>query len=161
MDLDLEIHEDNLVRECVRHPRMVERVARTLAEATRTLALKERDLEVLKAEIESRIRSDPEKYGIEKPTEAAFKAAIMKSPKIDAAAREIIELEFERNLIIGANRTLDHRKRNLTDIVNLHGQNYFGDIKPTAEGREAVDKASSKKMHGVKKRRSEDEDDQE
>lgn len=160
--MDFGIDEHNLHKECVRHPKMVRIVAEELAAAKRDLAIAQRDLTVIQTEVDRAVREKPEKYGLnEKPAETAIKAVVARSKRVDDAERGIIEIEYRVNMIVGANRTLDHRKRNLTDLVNLHGQNYYSEIRGSSEGREEVDRRAAKNRHGVKqKRRAEEEDDE-
>jgi len=42
---------------------------------------------------------------------------------------------------------LEHKKRSLTLLVELHGLGYFSDVKVSEKGREAVNEMLRKKVH--------------
>lgn len=156
---DFDIDQNALDTECQRHPKMVHDVGVLMAKAKREIAYLERDFETLRADLDSTIRNDPTSYGIEKVTEPAIKAAIATAKELHEAQDAVIEAQYRMNLLIAASRTLDHRKRNISDLIELHGRAYFADVRPSAAGKASVDVARRKKVHGVR-RRDVDEDDE-
>jgi len=120
------IDEHDLVREWVEQPELFYKYARRLADARLELSQRETAVDVAKADADNLIRERPKKFGLpEKPTEAAIKAAIINMPSYTQAMKFLHEAAHAVALLDAAVKTLDHRKRALENLVDLHGQNYF------------------------------------
>jgi hypothetical protein len=79
----------------------------------------------VKAEIDTKIRKNPEKYKLEKVTEGAVTAIILQSEEYKEANEEYLEKCFEYNVSSGAVKSFAQRKDMLELLVRLHGQQYF------------------------------------
>lgn len=104
--------------------------ATKLAEAKMDLDEMEDEFEAIKAELDNAIREDPKKFGFKVkegkgPTEPAIKNKIIVCDEYQKAAKQIRVAKFRVNSIDAMVKALDHRKRALEKLTDLHGQNYF------------------------------------
>lgn len=134
------INEDELDREWVEQPRLYFRYAKKLALARRDLEQAKTNLEVVAADLSKKIRKDPGRFGIEKITDKTVESAVVTSKEYQQAQTTVTDAGYQVNLLVAAVSTLDHRKRALENLVDLHGMNYFSAPKArTNSGREAAD----------------------
>lgn len=153
-----EIDEHNLDREWVKQPSLYFTWARKLADARQDLDEAKAKVDVTKAEVSRAIRDDPEDHGLEKVTEAAVTAAIPEHPDMIRAVKELSKARHKVDVYQAAVNALDHRKRALEKLVDLHGQNYFSTPRaPDAESAEALEEAG--KQHARRRGRRRDRDD--
>ena len=82
-------------------------------------------LELIKAELDKKIRSNPAKYELTKVVDATVAATIIIQPKYQEASTDYIEAKFELNIAKGAVDAVEHRKSALENMVKLFGQTYF------------------------------------
>lgn len=128
-------------------------------------------LEVLEAEMGSKIRLDPKAHGLTKSTEAAIKEAIIASPDYEDAYLKFIRARTNYSLLEKAVNALEQKKRMIECLVTLHGQQYFAgpavprdlaaawqDMVRTRE-RGVNEKMRSKVRRKPRKRRKKEEDD--
>lgn len=139
------IDEYDLVRHLVFQPGLARRVNRELADARLELEEAKAAHDVAAAEVEKAIRSRPERYGLDKVTEAAVKAAIPLHPKYKETQRAVLEAKHRVDLLSADSVAAEHKKRALEKLVDLHGQAYFS--KPSVKDeavRAAVDAAGKR-----------------
>lgn len=154
----LDIDQLRLDRECVKQPGLYFTYANKLADAKLVLEECDSNISATRVTLAKKIRANPTNYGLDKITEAALHEVI--------SGRDIIkQLEEERRKarhrvdVLGAFVTaLEHRKRSLTLLVDLHGQKYFANPadSASAEGRDAAEAAYRPRAVGMKKTRKED-----
>lgn len=106
------------------------------AEAKRDLDQAEDQLELTKAELDSDIRNEPEKFDIPKITESAIKNAILAHPRHKEAIKKINNLRLEVNKLSVALTALDHKKKALENKVVLFCRNFDAEPKAPPEARE-------------------------
>jgi hypothetical protein len=98
------------------------------AEATRDRdRLKER-INIVRAECDKDIRSNPKKFGWEdakSPTEGFINANIPLHPKMKEVNEELIDLQYDVNIYSIAREALDHRKRAVTILMELYKSDYY------------------------------------
>lgn len=82
-------------------------------------------LDVVQAELDLDIRSNPEKHGLTKVTESAIKNAILLTQEYKDAQEELHQAQYEMNMAQGATRAIYAKKDALENLVRLHGQQYF------------------------------------
>jgi len=132
------IDEHALDKECVRLPNDYWRAAHAAAEAKRDVAEAEAELEVISATLGQQIRDTPGKFGLEKVTEPGVKEAVRASKQYRDASRVVIEAKYQQDLAEALVRAFEMKKRALTNLVELHGMGWYGSVRPSAKGREAV-----------------------
>lgn len=138
----VQIDELNLDKECIRLPSDYLKFATLSADKKRDVDEAKNRLEVVEASITKRVRTDPEEFGIEKVTEGAIRDAVQLSKEFQAASKVLIEAKHDAELAQAVVWALEHKKRTLTLLVDLHGMGYFSNPKVSTAGREELDRMS-------------------
>jgi len=144
---DLRIDKYDLDEECVDHSLRYERWGNVHAEADLRKEKAERRIKVIEAEVDEDIRENPSKYGWSEdrpPTEPFIKAAIMRDTRVKAAYDVFYRAKGRAAKLKVAVRAFEHRKRNLSDLCNLHNRQYYSrpyvEPKFSKEEKEKLDK---------------------
>ena len=149
---DLQIDSDSLDVEWRRFPSLLMRYCAETRDTRRTRDDRELKLDILKAQLENDIRSNPQKHGITKLTEGAITNVVTLNAEYQKAVRLRDRARRDNDLVSSAVKALEWKGRSLERLVQLHGQNYFGDLGdgPRANvGRtlgETVDKRIKKRL---------------
>lgn len=153
---ELEIDPNCLDEEWLTQAPLYWRYAKALAGEKESLDRAKRRLSVLIAETERKIRKDPESFGISKVTEGAIKAAITVDKEVGNLEDSIIEINHDVNVLGAAVASLDHRKRALTDLVQLHMCSYYAEPKaPDLRTAQSIEKAKQKEVDEKIRKRKE------
>lgn len=147
-DSDFSIDPHRLDVECLKHPELVYHYHHNLAVAKKSLEDTKGEMEALKFKLEKRIRDNPERYDIVKLTEGAVATYLRSNTSLQALALKLRELQHEVDLAWAAVNAISAKQQAITDLVKLHGQQYFSSPQTTPEG---VDEVLKKKRKGVKK----------
>jgi len=127
------INPNELDIEWVGQPKKYMVIAEKTVDArAETDALKLR-LEELQSKIDSAIRANPAKYGLDKITEGGVLSAIKRHPKFLAVSKELLVAKKKLGLCEQVLSALDHRKKALENLVYLHGQSYFSKPRESEE----------------------------
>ena len=154
----LQIDELALDKECIRQPSLYFEFAEKVANARQAYDIASNEAKVEEAEVERDIRSAPEKHGLEKVTEASIKAAVACSKEVRLAQEHLIDLKHTLEIYQAAVFALEHKKRALTLLVNLRGQEYYAEPRTTAAGKSAVDEGAKKRVRQLGQRKADVED---
>jgi hypothetical protein len=156
----LEIDLDRLEKEWVGQPLLIYDYMRQKADAGLELDRAKGNLDLVEAELDRKVRLSPEKYGLpEKPTEGGIKAAIKKRQSYQDALTDVMELRHKQDVLAAAVAALDHRKRALQGLVDLHGQGYFATPKAKSlAGRLAIEEGEKRYLRRRGKEEPEGED---
>jgi len=119
---DVAIDPANLALEWLRQATLVHKYAELSARAKDTLTRAKDNLEVVKAQVDGRIRAIPSD---KKPTEAAISGMVLQSEEYLRANEEYLQAKLTADLVQSACIALDHKKAALENLVRLMGQNYF------------------------------------
>ncbi len=122
---DLKIDETALDIEWLDQPTLMFKYGKLLAYARMEADLSKENLNLVKAELDKDIRTNPEMYAIDKITEAAIQNTILTQSKYKKAYQRYIDASFEVNILQSAVSAVDQRKTALENMVRLHGQQYF------------------------------------
>jgi hypothetical protein len=134
----VQISEHHLDKECIKLPGDYLKWAHAAAEAKRDADEMKANLAVVHADLSAAVRAKPEEYGLEKVTEASLAAAVLLLPKYQKAQARLRSANYESDMLQAVVWALEHKKRSLTLLVDLHGMGYFAAPKVTKEGRSAV-----------------------
>lgn len=156
------IDPDNLDEEWLEQPKFVLKYLLKAADARERLDRAKAKLDVTRAELDKMIREDPTTFDIlaERVTEAMVAAAISLQPEFKEANDEIISAKHDLDIANAVVTALDHRKRALENLVDLHGMGYFSEPQATSAGRNVVDEITKRKVrsgHNYKFSREDDE----
>ena len=122
---DISIDHDNLDLECVDQPMLLFRYSEHLATKQAEYAKVKEEFEVLKAETDREIRANPDSFGIGKLTETIVSNTTILQPEIKDKTKELNELRYEVGIASAAVEAVQHKKRMLEVLMQLHGQKYF------------------------------------
>lgn len=157
---DIYIDSEALDVEWLEQPRLMLNYSQHLAEQRKLLDESKQSLDVAKAEADKKIRTNPEKYGIEKITEAVVGNAILIEKGYQQAYTEYLEAKYETDMAQAAVSAFEQRKYALENLVKLFIAQYFaGPNVPrdlTKEWQKKQDqKESDKKVGGMKRKNRE------
>ena len=141
----VQIDEHHLDRECIELPTQYLRWAHETAEAKRGVDEAKAYLDVCQAEMAMAIRKNPGKFGMEKVTETSITAMTSIQPTIISANKELQKARHRHEMAQAVVWALEHKKRSLTLLVELHGLGYFSDVKVSSEGKDAVTKMTRRR----------------
>jgi len=157
-DLAIDPHE---LDECwLKHPALYMQYSRELADAQRTSTKAKEKLDVVRAEVDKDIRTNPDKFNLQKVTEGIVSATIALDERYREAQSDLNEKIYEVNILQGAVRAFDHRKKALENMVQLLMMEYFAGPKEPRNlppGKRMADKAAAKatdsQREGLNRRR--------
>jgi len=122
---DIQIDCDALDVEWLDQPGLMMKYARYAAEMRMEADNEKEALDLIKAGLDREIRTDPEKFGINKITESVILNTIIIQPRHVKANDIYIQARYESEVARGAVAAIEQRKTSLENLVKLHGQKYF------------------------------------
>ena len=141
----VQINELQLDKECIRLPSDYLKYASAAADSKRDVSQAKAELDVIEADLSRSIREHPAKYGLEKETQAAVAAAVILQPEYARALKLLHKAQHQSALADAVVWALEHKKRSLTLLVDLHGMGYFAAPKITPKGKEAVEQMTKQR----------------
>lgn len=146
---DLHIDDNALDLEWLGQPTLMVKYIQGQASARREVDRLKEKLNVSKAELDREIRLSPDKYGIEKITESVITSTIIIQDEYKKLVKELIDAQYELQMMQGAVAAIDQRKQALENLVKLYGQQYFAgpkmprDLSYEVKLREQKDRSNS------------------
>jgi len=135
--MDIEINDDilefdiNLLEvEVAKQPKIFFKYAVEMEDAGKRLDNAERELKVIDAELDTKIRSK------EKLTETAIKSQILLHKRHQEQEKKISKRRHKYKMYQHFVTSLDQRKRMIEKAVDLHGQKYFATPTPNQRNKE-------------------------
>lgn len=141
---DFDIDPARLDEEWVKQPKLFYGYAKNLADARYEVDKLKAELDLVMAELDKSIRTDPGMFDIGKVTEGAVEKCILLQPDYQKTLAKLNKAKHEAGVLDAAVNALEHKKRGLEGLVQLHGQQYFSE--PTAP------KYAKEKMNEVVKK---------
>ena len=135
---DLRMDKYSLDLECLNQPRLFTKWADKLADAVAERDRADQKVEVVKAEVEQSIRVNPQKYGIDKVTEATIKSYVTTSQEVNKAIEDWIQAKHVVGLLMSAKEAMEQRKSMLEELVKLYLSGYWADPKIPKESKEEM-----------------------
>lgn len=144
---DLNIDKDSLEIEWEKQPRLFIYWAEREVDAQEERDKAQRNMSVIKAEMDAKVRKDPEKYGIDNGIkEAAVSSAIVNSKEYKEAELKFIEATKNARLLSASVVAFDHKKRALTKLTDLWISGYYGSGGVPKEMKESINKKVDEKV---------------
>jgi len=143
----IDIDPHRLDREWVGQARLYLEHAEALAEAGKNHDVAKSRFDVVKAELETAIRANPTKFGLDKVTEKSVLCTIPLQGEYEEAQQVVIEAKYEKDVIGAMVSAMDHRKKALEKLVELHLSGYYAEPrgpKSSEEAQEAVSEINKK-----------------
>lgn len=122
---DAQIDESALDIEILEQPRLMMKYAEHSANTKRDADEADEELNIVRAELDKKIRQNPDAYGVDKITETVVSNTILLQPEYKEASKKRILANYEANMAKLAVQTISSRKDCLEAMVKLHGQLYF------------------------------------
>ena len=122
---DITIDESALDVEWLRQAQLMLWYGNHTAQKRKEVDQKKEQLEVIKAELDRKIREDPNFFELSKITEAVVQNTIIVQPEYKEVMEEYIEIKYEYDMAVTAVRAIDTKKTALENLVKLYGQQYF------------------------------------
>ncbi|HEC65474.1 MAG TPA: hypothetical protein ENI23_09275 [bacterium] len=141
---DLKIDEFNLDKEWLNQQNLYFEYASQLAEVRKQLDEAKSQFELVKADLDKAIRTDPQEYGLVKITETVVASTIVLQSEHMIASQAVIEAKYKVAILDAAVNALDNRRKSLENAVVLWVKNYSS--KPIAP------EGAKEKMDDVEKR---------
>lgn len=138
-DLNLSIDPLNLDKEWVRHPGHFGVWSSKVVEAQEGYDTAKSKFDLVKAELDIAIRSDPAAYDIQKVTEGSISSTILIQPEYRAAEKAVIAAKKQLGLCNAAVNSLEHKKRALSLLVELYIHDYYSDKHATTRSQAMSD----------------------
>jgi len=146
-----DLDQNRLDEEWLIQPKLYFQHALLLAAAKETVDRFKSRLDVIAAELDQDMRADPEKYDMERVSEASIKAAICLQDDHEEATKDLARAKHRVDVLQAVINALEHRKRALEGLVTLHGQNYFSTPRvKDPDVQAALDSVRDKAVKGVK-----------
>lgn len=140
----LDIDQDSLDEEWMGQSKLYYSHAAQLAEARFQWAEAKTELEVLEAELGSKVREDPGEFGLDKITEKGVESAVLQTREYQKAVTKVNRKKYEVDVLEAAVTALEHRKRALEGLVTLYGLNYWSEPRVKGLAKEEFDDLKKK-----------------
>lgn len=124
-NLDMEIQPDELDLEWLDQPKLMVKYTMKLADARMRKDLAKEEVDLIKATLDRKIREKPDRYHLEKITEAVVAATILTLDDYKDVMKKLIRANHEVNILSGVVSAVEQRKQALENMVRLFGQSYF------------------------------------
>ena len=119
------IDKGQLDEEWVKQPTRYLRYAMDAADAYEKFTEAKAILEAVKAEIDRKIRANPESYGLEKITESVITTMIPGTSEYLSGLKIVRRAKHKYDILQAVVSALEHKKRALEKLCDLHSQSYF------------------------------------
>ncbi len=128
MEFDFfDIDINRLDEEWINQPKIFFKYASKLANAHRRESQARAEREIVKAEIDLKVRENLKRFKIDKVklTEAVILGVVFRQLAYKEAQKERLRRKHKTDILQAAVNALNHRRSALERLVSLHGQNYF------------------------------------
>lgn len=122
---DIRIEDSSLDLECLEQATLFMKYAKYATETRRTYDLAKEAFEIMKADLDKKIRSDPDKFKIEKITETVVQNTIIMQSGYRESNELLLNAKYEVDMAQNAVNAINQKKDMLEALIKLHGQSYF------------------------------------
>ena len=122
---DISIDQDALDVEWLDQPKLMFRYAQHAADMQRDYDQAKEQLDVVRAELDKKVREAPENYDIAKLTETVVSNTIITQKEYKQASTNVVNAKHDLDMARAAVKAMDGKKDALENLVRLHGQQYF------------------------------------
>lgn len=139
---DIQIDQMALDKECLRQPHLILQATIEVADVKKELDAIKAENDLQEASLLTSIRTNPEKFGLAKVTEASAKETLIQHKAYQSGVADFLEAKARYDTAMAYVTALEHKKRSLELLVQLHGTGYFGD--PSVKSSRADDPSVSR-----------------
>lgn len=125
---DLEIDPQALDVEWLKQSNLFMKYSKLKANADRKADRSKQALDISKAVMDNKIRSNPKKYSknkVDKMTEKMIQTIVDTSDSVKKANEKFIDAKYKASIFFSAVLAFNHRKTALENLVRLNSQEYF------------------------------------
>jgi hypothetical protein len=122
---DLYIDHTSLDIEWLEQPNLVKKYTSLQAKAKKEVDRLNEKLAVCRAQLDRKIRANPEKFNLSKVTEPLITSTIIIQKKYRQIQAELIEAKYEKEMVVGSVISVEHKKTSLENLSRLVAINYF------------------------------------
>jgi len=140
----LRIDKHNLDEEWLQLPMLYAEWSKNYAQAVLERDREKQRAELVRTELDAKIRSNPDGYGIKKGTEGEIGNCITQLSEYKEAQKKYQDACYEVNVLSGATEALNHKKQALENITKLFLASYFIRNVVPRETRDSVEKQATK-----------------
>lgn len=144
------IDPNRLDRECVLHVADVHKLMCQLADAKLALAEAEQTYVAVKAELDAKVRKNPEKFKLMKITEVAVQNAMRNSSDYQEAKELRDKCLYDVDIIQAGVTALNHKRDMLKGLITLYSMDYYAEVTADREEIESINKTASRSKGGVR-----------
>ncbi len=152
-EADIRIDEFALDKEWVNAPRLYFRYAAKHANAKREWDEAKTELELVKAELDQKIRIHPESFGVEKITEKVVESAIIREKSHHQAVDAVRACRYRADMYSAAVSGMEFRKPALEGLVKLLLADYYSKPKAPKGAEEEVHRMEKRIVRGKGRQR--------
>ncbi len=151
---DLEIDINDLVEENIQQAPLYMNAVEDSADANDEVSKAKQKLDLVQAELDMAIRTDPDSFDIEgKVTEKAIASTILIHKDYKFAYKDYLDAKHEAAILAGAVVAFDHRKRALESLSKLWLGSYFSEPRKPKMDEEQQETKSSKQRKSIKRKK--------
>jgi hypothetical protein len=140
----LKIDKHNLDEEWLGLPMLYAEWSEKYAQAVLERDREKQRMELVRTELDAKIRSNPDSYGIKKGTEGEIGNCILQQKEYQESQKKHQDSCYQVNVLSGATEALSHKKAALENITKLFLAAYFVRNVVPRETMESVEKAATK-----------------
>jgi len=131
----------NLPDEFLKQANLYLYCCKELADAQLDRDKKKEELDIIKAELDIRIRRDPDSLKLPKVTESVISSAIILQPDYKEANQKYLEKKHTVDVLSGAVKAFEHKKKSLEKLAELQIAGFFSS--PKEPKQEMINNQSS------------------
>jgi len=122
---DIKIDQTSLDVEWLQQASLTFKYTKHAAQMSLELAKEKERMNLIKADLDLKIRKNPADYKVDKVTNEVVTNIILTDKGFQEAQTKYLNSEYEYNISQGAVRALADKKSALENLVRLNGQSYF------------------------------------
>jgi len=157
-DSFLDIDEHRLDEEWIGQPKLFGHWARKAASARRKMDEAKSNLELVQAELDLEVRTNPEKFDLSKVTENVVKSAILQDTRYVGAQKKVNDARYDHEVAQAAVSALEHRKYALQNLVSLFLSSYYAEPRSPKGRKDEVEEMTKQNVRRRGRARREDGD---
>ena len=136
---DLKIDKHRLDFEWERQAQLYMKWAEAYAQAVLDRDRAKELLDVVRAELDSKIRKSPADFGFDKkPTESAITNTVVQQEEYRKAYDKLIQAQSNMNILAGAKEAMSHKKKALEGITQLMVSGFYAEPNIPAKAKDRV-----------------------
>lgn len=146
----IKLDKYHLDENAIEQPSLYNDTAENWAKAVLERDKAKENLEIVSSKVGKRIRENPEQYSIEKVTEKSLQEAMLQDKEYREASSELINAQYNVNILSSAKEAVDHRGKALRILSDLYSGSYFSASAGEKLKETAVARTQENQKQGLK-----------